>query len=66
MRVAVIAILLVLTVSASASEPRLPPGVTCDDVRAKVAEYGESLAYAWARLHGYIRAEIREARKCLR
>lgn len=50
----------------AADAPRLPAGVSCADVRAKVAEYGKVYAYAWARLQGYSQREIAEARKCLR
>ena len=50
----------------AADTPRLPPGVTCAAVRAKVAEHGKVYAYAWARLQGYSKAEINEARRCLR
>lgn len=49
----------------AADPPRLPPGVTCADVRAKVAEHGQTFAYAWARLNGYTTRDINEARKCL-
>lgn len=61
-----IALLLILTAAAFADEPKLPPGITCADVRAQVAQHGEYVAYAWARLQGYSQAQIREARKCLR
>ncbi len=50
----------------AADPPRLPPGVTCADVRAKVAEHGKVYAYAWARLNGYTAAQINEAKKCVR
>lgn len=62
----VMGILLLLMASADAGEAKLPPGITCTDVRARVAEYGKYVAYAWARLHGYSKHEIREAEKCLR
>jgi hypothetical protein len=57
---------LVATLAHAADSPRLPPGVTCSDVRAKVAEHGKVYAYAWARLQGYSATEITEAKKCLR
>ena len=66
MHAGLIALFMIVTAAAFADEPKLPPGVTCADVRGKVAEYGETIAYAWARLQGYSRAQIREARKCLR
>jgi len=49
----------------AASEPQLPPGVTCADVRAMVLQYGQIAAHAWARLHGFSSAQIKEARKCM-
>lgn len=61
-----LAIVIGAAAMAHADEPKLPPGITCADVRTKVAEYGETVAYAWARLQGYSRAQIKEARKCLR
>lgn len=61
-----IALLVTLVAPAFAADPpRLPPGVTCEAVRAKVAEHGKVYAYAWAKLHGYSRAEINEAKKCI-
>jgi hypothetical protein len=64
----IFALCLVLAAAAYAAvdPPKLPAGVTCADVRAKVAEYGKVYAYAWARLQGFTAAEINEARKCLR
>jgi uncharacterized protein YbaA (DUF1428 family) len=46
--------------------PDLPQGVTCEFVRAKVAEHGKVVAYAWARLQGYSKEEIKQAKRCLR
>ncbi len=40
------------TMARSADLPRLPAGVTCEAVRAKVAEHGKVYAYAWARVNG--------------
>lgn len=59
------AIVICATLAYAADPPRLPPGVTCADVRAKVAEHGKVYAYAWAKLNGYSSAEINEAKKCL-
>lgn len=59
-------IVIAATLSYAADPPRLPPGVTCADVRAKVAEHGKVYAYAWARLNGYTSAQINEAKKCVR
>ncbi len=50
----------------AADPPRLPLGVTCEAVRAKVAEHGKVYAYAWAKLNGYSKAEIDAAKRCLR
>lgn len=49
-----------------ADEPELPAGVTCELVRAKVAQHGRRAARAWAGLRGYSQNQIREAEKCLR
>lgn len=59
-----LAALFIVTAAQAAAE--LPPGVTCEFVRAKVAEYGKVYAYAWARLHGYSAAQIAEAKRCLK
>jgi hypothetical protein len=57
-----IALFVCFAAAALAGEPpRLPAGVTCEAVRAKVAEHGRYVAYAWARLQGYTTAEINEA-----
>jgi hypothetical protein len=48
------------------AEPRLPPGITCEQVRALVAEHGYAKAVYWARANGYSWAQIYEAKKCLR
>jgi hypothetical protein len=56
----------IATSSAAKEPPKLPPGVTCDLVRSKVAEHGRLVAYAWAKLNGYSNKDIAEARKCLR
>jgi hypothetical protein len=62
-----IAVFIALAGAALAADPpRLPPGVTCSDVRAKVAEHGKVYAYAWARLQGYSAAEIQQAKRCLK
>jgi hypothetical protein len=60
------AVVIAATLAHAADPPRLPPGVTCADVRAKVAEHGKVYAYAWARLNGYTTAQINEAKKCVR
>jgi hypothetical protein len=55
--VLLIAVLLI-TPALAADPPKLPDGYTCEDVRAKVAEHGWFIAYAWAKLHGYSKGEI--------
>jgi hypothetical protein len=59
-------VLLGISLKARAEAPRLPHGVTCEFVRAKVAEHGKVVAYAWARLQGYSKEEIKQAKRCLR
>jgi hypothetical protein len=68
LRAGLIAVFVVLaaTLAYAADPPRLPPGVSCADVRAKVAEHGKVYAYAWAKLQGYSRAEIEIAKRCLK
>lgn len=41
-----------------APAPQLPPGVTCEQIRAMVAEHGKPKAIAWALRQGYSWAEI--------
>jgi hypothetical protein len=55
-------IALALVMVAALSQP---PAIDCDQVRAKVNEYGRITALAWAVAHGYSREQIKEARKCL-
>lgn len=61
-----IALFITFASAALADDPRLPAGVTCDMVRSRVAEHGRLVAYAWARLQGYSRRQIKEAERCLR
>lgn len=65
---ALVAVLLMaVCAKARANDPpQLPPGVTCELVRAMVAEHGKVYSYAWAKLNGYSAKEIEAARKCLR
>ena len=44
----------------------LPPGITCDMIREKVAEHGKAVALAWALKNGYSFAQIRIAKRCLK
>ena len=55
-----LAVILVLD-----TEPKLPAGITCEFVRAKVMELGYIGALAQAKYHGATWSQIREARKCL-
>ena len=55
-----------LLISPAMAADKLPDGYTCEAVREKVAEHGWFIAYAWAKLHGYSKAEISAAKKCLR
>jgi hypothetical protein len=48
------------------TEPKLPQGVTCEIIRAQVAQHGYARALIWARSSGYSWAQIKEARKCLK
>jgi hypothetical protein len=51
---------------AAERQPKLPPGVTCEVVRAKVAEHGVLVAHAWAKQNGYSDKHIAQANRCLR
>jgi hypothetical protein len=46
-------VLIATCTKARANTPQLPTGFTCEAVRAKVAEHGKIVAYAWAKLKGY-------------
>lgn len=48
-----------------ADDPKLPNGVTCEDIRRTVAEVGRVRAVALAIENGATWAQIREASKCL-
>lgn len=48
------------------TEPQLPHGTSCDQIKSLVAEHGKIKAVIWAREHGYTWAQIAEARKCLK
>lgn len=61
---ATLALALLCPLSAHAADaPKLPQGVTCSDVRERVAEHGRAAAIAWALASGYSWRQIREARK---
>jgi hypothetical protein len=52
--------------AAEQQQPKLPPGVTCEVVRAQVAQHGVLVAYVWAKQNGYSNKLISQANKCLR
>jgi hypothetical protein len=54
----ILAILLVL-----ATEPQLPSGTTCDQIKSLVAEHGKVKALAWAFEHGLSIRQIYLIRK---
>lgn len=55
-------VLMGTCVKARADEPK----IDCQMVRAKVAEHGKAVAFAWAIKNGYSWEQIKMARKCLR
>lgn len=57
--------LILLVIFVLDSEPKLPDGITCEFVRAKVTELGYIAAMAQAKYYGATWDQIREARKCL-
>jgi phage-related protein len=57
--------MIVLLILLAAAEPQLP-AVTCDQVRAFVAEHGTMRSVYWARSQGYSWRQIAEAKRCLR
>ena len=61
---ALVAAVMISSLSyASASE--LPGGYTCNDLRAKVSEYGATLVLSMAKSHGYTDQAISQVRnKC--
>jgi hypothetical protein len=58
--------ILLAVVLALNTEPQLPQGVTCEMIRAQVAQHGYARAIFWARSNGYSWAQIKEAKKCLK
>lgn len=65
LRTAFIAAALACASPAMADEPKLLSGITCTEVRAKVAELGKIKALALALENGATFRQIREARRCL-
>jgi hypothetical protein len=66
MKSLLLAVALCIPIPAHADEPKLPNGLTCEDVRRTVAEIGKVRALALALENGVTFAQIREARRCLR
>lgn len=58
-----LSILIVLMAAASAEDK---PTITCEEVKAKVAEVGKVKALAFALANGAKWSQIKEARKCLK
>lgn len=56
----------ILVVVLVAEPPRLPAGVTCNDVIQNVKRYGYWPALLWARANGFSKDEIEAAKRCLR
>lgn len=53
---------------ARGADPKLPPGMTCEQVQAHYAQWsylGKGVIRAWLILNGHSRADTREAEKCL-
>lgn len=68
MRVA-LTLALLWPLSGNAGEPKLPVGVTCEQVRANYAQWshlGRRALRAWLMLNGYSWRETIEAERCLR
>ena len=57
--------MIALVILLAATEPPVPPGIGCDQVRAMVAEHGYMHSLYWARSQGYSWRQIAEAKKCL-
>lgn len=62
LRGALLAVLLVLVMTAAALAADLPP-VDCNAVRAQVAEHGRAKAIQWALSQGYSWSDIWRIRK---
>lgn len=57
--------ILLLVIIAGADEPKSPNTLVCEVVRWYVSEYGEPAAMSWAKSHGWSKARIDEARRCI-
>jgi hypothetical protein len=58
--------LILLLLLSLATEPNLPYGYTCQDVRTNVARYGKRVALILAYANGATKEQVNEARKCLK
>ncbi len=60
-------VLALLLLAGLAREPagQLPPGVSCELVRAEVTKHGRAASIAWALRQGYPWRQIRAALACL-
>lgn len=61
-----LAALIILMTRPARADEGLPPGITCEMIREKVAEHGKLVALAWAIRQGYSSAQIHAARRCLK
>lgn len=59
------ALLMLAGKARSADSPRLPAGVTCNDIRQHVQRYGYWPALLWAKANGFSKDEIEAAKRCL-
>lgn len=57
---------LAIVLMLSMADPQLPPGITCELIREKVAVHGRLEAFTWALRNGYSIAQIRQAKRCLK
>lgn len=62
----VIAVMVWAAITVVEAKQRQPVYVTCDKIRAAVAEYGVEAVEQFAREHGVLERDLRRARKCLR
>lgn len=65
LRQAAFAAAIVISCAGHASASELPGGYSCNDLRAKVSEYGATLVLSMAKSHGYSDQAISQVRnKC--
>lgn len=67
---AALALVCIASIPAHAADPpKLPPGVTCEQIAQLYAEWshvGKRVMRGWLFINGYSRAQMREAERCLR